>query len=396
MWAEEKRGLDHMEYEIINYRSEFKDQFLELARYLWSSDITLNAAYMEWKHEQNPYMDSPCIQLTLYKGRVVAQRAMFGAKWQVGSPPQTILVPCGGDAVVAPDHRGRGLVGKMIQFCLHDMTKSHYKYALILSGTDTTHSAVRGTGWRWVSSFQTMRLESHRRTVLRHLYRYTSRLPILASAARGLGQRVYALRSRSSANGRHPFYTLDKNSVLGETAALRNISVERAPRPEVMTEIVERINYDGRMRHVRDHQYFEWRYLNPLSRYRFLFWEDIKPEGYLVLQTSRYGTLGQVRIVDLEVTNTKVLRDLLYAIMHWGKFEDLNIWSATLPDETKTVLRNSGFGQPEETNDLEWGHTGLKIRAVDNDLHDADWVLANRRLLDMGAWDLRWIDSDSL
>ena len=41
-----------------------------------------------------------------------------------------------------------------------------------------------------------------------------------------------------------------------------------------MAELVERSG-DTRIRHVRDSQYFQWRFQNPLSRYRYLLrnWE---------------------------------------------------------------------------------------------------------------------------
>jgi hypothetical protein len=39
---------------------------------------------------------------------------------------------------------------------------------------------------------------------------------------------------------------------------------------------------------VRDQRYLAWRFLNPRSLYRFLFWEASKLEGYLVLQAKRY------------------------------------------------------------------------------------------------------------
>ena len=57
-----------MEYEIVKYCPEFKKQVVQLQTYLWSSDVALNAAYLEWKYEHNPYMKAPFIHLAVSEG----------------------------------------------------------------------------------------------------------------------------------------------------------------------------------------------------------------------------------------------------------------------------------------------------------------------------------------
>jgi hypothetical protein len=52
-----------MEYEIVKYCPEFKQQVLKLQTHLWSPDVTVNSAYLEWKYERNPYMKTPFIHL---------------------------------------------------------------------------------------------------------------------------------------------------------------------------------------------------------------------------------------------------------------------------------------------------------------------------------------------
>ena len=49
------------------------------------------------------------------------------------------------------------------------------------------------------------------------------------------------------------------------------VRVEREPRADAMAELVARLPYDGRIRHVRDARYLAWRYRNPLRDYRFLY-----------------------------------------------------------------------------------------------------------------------------
>jgi hypothetical protein len=94
-----------MEYEIQKYRPEFRDQVLALQTHLWGPDRKANSAYLSWKHAQNPYVEEPLIYLVLCEGTVVGMRAFFGARWQIGEPGQTFPGLCGGDMVVAPEHR---------------------------------------------------------------------------------------------------------------------------------------------------------------------------------------------------------------------------------------------------------------------------------------------------
>ena len=81
------RGAD---YEIVSYRPEFKSQVAELQRHQWGPDATLNAAYLEWKYERNPYLSTPLIYLALHGEHVVGMRAFCGGRWEVGEPTQLL------------------------------------------------------------------------------------------------------------------------------------------------------------------------------------------------------------------------------------------------------------------------------------------------------------------
>jgi len=79
-----------MEYVIVKYGPEFKQQIVKLQTHLWSPDVALNTAYLEWKYERNPYMKTPFIHLALSAGQVVGMRGMYGAKWANRLPSPNI------------------------------------------------------------------------------------------------------------------------------------------------------------------------------------------------------------------------------------------------------------------------------------------------------------------
>jgi GNAT superfamily N-acetyltransferase len=377
-----------MEYEIVKYAPEFKPQVVKLQTHLWGPDIALNSAYLEWKYERNPYMKTPFIHLALRAGDVVGMRGMCGAKWQIGHPTHTFLAPCAGDLVLAPDHRNRGLVAKIMETAVEELANNGYAYVFNFSAGLATQLGSLTTGWRSVGPLDMVRFRG-----------LQSRGQGYASSLRFARNILSSLLVPFTAR-KQPFYFLDGNSAKRRRETGRYVSVEHVPHPEAMAELVERIGSDGRLRHVRDQEYFVWRFQNPLSRYRFFFWRDTALEGYLVLRTSLQGK--RVSIVDWEATNQKVRADLLQAVIQWGKFNKLVLWTATLPPEVKTLLHNTGFRTLGKTESIGRAHSVkaprpmVLLRAVQQDLlKEGDWVVAQRRLLDLDNWDLRMIYADN-
>jgi hypothetical protein len=391
-----------LKYEIVKYTADFKGQVVELQKHLWSADSELNSAYLEWKYERNPYLSEPRIYLVMCDDRVVGMRGVYGAKWETGSPSQRFLCPCSGDLVIAPDHRRRGLVYELMAAIVDDPANSAHEYVFSLSASPATYVASVKTGWRSVGPPQTHErvrkistvpnssLDSPlRRTSLGRLYSRTRRI-------------FRRLRTGDPAGKENPFHRLDRAASLTEAEGDPFVTVAREPDCDAMAQLVERIGNGERIGHVRDREYFAWRFKNPLSRYRFLYWKDPMLKGYLVLQAwANPRRRGAVNIVDWEAATPRARKELLDAALRWGKFETVRIWCATLPDEAKTLLAGAGF-EPWETRE---GHGrglyasahrgGVLVRPVrDEMLKGSDWTLGNRKVLDMSHWDLRMIYSD--
>jgi hypothetical protein len=157
-----------------------------------------------------------------------------------------------------------------------------------------------------------------------------------------------------------------------------------------MAELVERIGWDGRMRRLRDRDYFDWRFRNPLSIYRFLFWEDSGLQGYLVLRASVYVN-PEIAIVDWEAANGEARRELLRAALRLGEFQSLDIWSSTLSEETRAILENLGFRPSSSVTGIAEYRPTVLVKPVG----DNAWTVAGRNLLELRDWDLRLGDSDA-
>ena len=168
------------------------------------------------------------------------------------------------------------------------------------------------------------------------------------------------------------------------------ISVSHSPPSEAMSELIARLPWDGRIRHVRDARYFDWRFRNPHHEYRFLFAGGERLDGYLVLH--RYVTDGydleHVNIVDWEATDEHVRAALLEAALRRGQFARVHTWTASRSDSTRSLLEKNGF----ETH-VGVRRQGLLVRRVGEESDDPPWRLDSRDPLDIENWDLRMLYS---
>lgn len=339
-----------MDYQILPYSPEFRDQILQLQTHLWNPSTKVNSAYLNWKYERNPYFDPPLITMVLSAGEVIGMRGMFGAKWQVGSPGQTRTILVGGDLVIAPNHRKRGLVKKINAAAINRLSQLGHDYVLNFSATPATYFSSINSGWRSAGPY--------------------------GMAGRAAGEISADLQARVRQAERH-------------------LSITETPNPSAMEELVQRAGRHGPMQHIRDQQYYAWRFQNPLNDYRFLFWQGNRLEGFIVLRAARYKRPGTMQIVDWEATNSGVFEDLLYTAIHHRSSHKTAIWTATLPSTAMRALGNVGFKRADESLGVKNYRPGVLVRAVNGETPPDQWVMAGRFLLDNANWNLRMIYSDT-
>jgi GNAT superfamily N-acetyltransferase len=376
-------------YAIIRYQHEHKNDVVELQKNLWSPRPDLNRSYLEWKYEKNPYLKDPLLYLALCGGRVVGMRGMLGARWEAGTPPKTFPGICTEDSVIHPDHRNRRLSSQIMKAVFEDVAAQGHRYLYSLSAAPVTVISSLAMGWKNVGPFELQAFRSQRAERFRILRKRMVETRVLWRFADRVPGRHWATR-------RTPLHELrDCPSVCRQTDRFR-IILDQSPRPEEMAGLIARMEYDGRIRHVRDREYLSWRFLNPLHRYLFLYWEEERLEGYLVLQeyVSELRPAAQVNIVDWEGTSREVREGLFNAALSLCPFPDLNIWTATLPEELKSLVRDAGFRLVHEatagTRDIP---PSLLVRSLQAGVPAAEWALDRRRMLDMANWDVRMVYS---
>ena len=280
-------------YEMVCYEPGLKKQVIDLQSHLWSPSLVLNDEYFGWKYERNPYVESPLIYLAMHKDRAVGMRGFHGMQLEGGVPNQKAVALYADDLVIDPEHRNHGLIRRIMAAAFEDLAKRSYQYVLNLSAGHMNFLTSLTTGWRSVGSMQPMVHRSWRVVLRSAQDRLITRLPLPSRRTTEIAGQRPGKKRQSMAN-------INAKRIKRIFAGIPWIHFEDKPRIAEMSELVERIGSTGQIRQVRDHQYFEWRFQNPLSRYRFLFWVKPRMEGYLVLQeyTSPYGNDEIVNIVD--------------------------------------------------------------------------------------------------
>lgn len=315
---------------------------------LWSPDSSVNEDYLAWRYEKNPY-PGVLIAVCEHDGEIVAVRGAHGMRWRIGD--SSALMPCLGDTVVDEQHEGRALVQQMTRWLLEALSRMGIDWVVNQSPGPLVEKISLRTGWRRVAEW----------TVA-----YTAKPP--PNAAIGFEQFDDAAAEGGESNG---LWISGGDLHPAEMAAL----VAQTHR--------------GRIAHIRDAQYFEWRTGNPLARYRWLYARSDRLEGYLLLGSVRHGS-RRVRILDLQGVDGGVQSLLLDRALQWGNFQEVRVWWNRFPRQVSRLLSERGFGVASDNSRRRATTLVAPTQSV------VDGFLVNGvDLLKPANWDPRMIQSDA-
>jgi GNAT superfamily N-acetyltransferase len=389
----EQTAVKADEYQVVRYHPEHRARLVELQRGLWSPYRRLNSDYLDWKHLRNPYTKEPLIYLAMLGDQVVGMRGFFGAKWQVGSPPQVFYAPGAGDLVIAPEHRNRGLVAQIMSSALRDLAARGYAYSVSLSAGSLTLLSQIATGWRSIGALQVMERSppaGHTASAMRALVRRTAAAVTIHRRLSNASRRVRGWLPGVPSAGH--FSVFDEWRGRRPPTMPSAIALSNSVLPGEMAVLVARLGSDGRICHVQDEEYFRWRFQNPLSLYRFLYWQESRLEGFLVLRASALPWRSEIGICAWAGTSPQVRSGLLAAATTCIGPQTLRIWSATLGETERTTLLSAGF-RPAAQGITSNPRMAL-IRPVRDEMLGEEWLADGRQVLDLRNWNLQMICSD--
>ena len=362
-----------MSYEFVKYSPSFKAQVVSLRSRVFGGTESFNAAYFEWKYEQNPYLGQPHLCLALDNGRVIGMRGAYGCRWGVGGAAGSIVIPSGGDFAVDVEHRGRGLGPKILVNQLKFLAAEGFKYVFSMSAGRTTRLLQLRCRWKRAATYQTWCRE-----------RTNSRPSLFVRGRRKL-RRI--LRGRSPDT---PFRRFDSWAA---TASGSLHGTSEALIAE-MSKLVGRCGKDSRIEQVRDASYYQWRLAFPQTAdsYRFIFYEQGgSVEGFFVLL--RPTSNVPLKIIDWATSSPSIWAELVHATVD-NNHEPIEIACTAFSPEQVRLLSQLDFKLIVEPDSRINPAPGVFLRALPDPERD-EWSLGGNPLFDENSWNMRMIFSDA-
>jgi hypothetical protein len=214
-----------------------------------------------------------------------------------------------------------------------DLTKRGYEYVVNTSAGRITVMTSLVAGWKSATTVEPVVLRSSSEKMRNRIRTRVRKIPGLWRLTRSSGAKVVSSPA--------PFRRIDRMGTFAVGEANASIVASREPRIDAMAELIKRLPYDGRIRHLRDATYLRWRYENPARTYRFLYYErNGRLEGYLVL--ARYEECQTpvlpFHIVDWEGSSPAVREELLRCATTVPRTSELGAWAGGLSREDRALL----------------------------------------------------------
>lgn len=347
-----------MSYRVTEYSPRFKDQIAALRCRVFGGTQAFAVKYFTWKYEQNPYLkEQPLFYIALHEGNVVGMLGAYGSQWRAGRSQKSWIIPCSAEFAVDPDHQRHGLGQQLSAYKSEDTARKGYKYSM--------HLSANRSSLRLQPKLQFERVATY------HSFQRGIERTLLARGRRKLKRLI----------GSRQIETPFRNFDIWAAQSSGSIIGALEPRISEMSDLVSRYCSESATRHARDTCFYRWRFADPSSVYRFIFYvQGGSMAGFFVLHQSTSG--GRTTIVDWETSTQVAWSKLLHAVAE-SNAQNLVITSTAFSEgQTQTLLR-MGFESVHVLNTATNPAPGIFL-----------WELANNSTVN-GDLDFRGSPSSS-
>ena len=388
--------------EIIKYTPAYRQDVLRIQEHHWGMGEAVNNAYFEWKYLRNPYMKEVLIYLAISGGEIVGMRGIYGTQWQMANTKNQFVWPCTGDLVIHPDFRNRGLLEKLNEAALKDLASLGFEYVFNFSAGEINLMQSLTTGWKSIGALPNLRCRKRHQSVNERIRSVIKKIPFIVPIYQYLrGKKEISSQAFSETRNAgekseiiNPFLNLDCHLIKAGEKANGNIWASDQARPEQMSDLMKHQAASERFNPRKDREYFAWRYGNPFSNYRFIFFGKEKLEGYLVLQASKRKYQNIVNVLDWAACDSKTETKLFKTALAWGQFEAVDLWSGMLSKDTERALKKMGFSAPVPKRFTEASVPTVLVKVTRHELSEKNWLCQGKPLLMQENWNLTMVESD--
>lgn len=378
-----------MNFEILRYSCDFKDHIDQIARLKtinWGLDFDVFRSYAKWNYLDRPHSNLPLIYFVRVGEEIVAMRGAYETTWQLKSSPDRFCALCSADLLILEEYRNKGIYKEFASFVMGDLCKMGVQYFLSFNASPLNTMISLSTGWKSIGKIKTMKKQ------------FLSNRSRAISAAKHLaGPRAIKFLKKAGLNlilKRRRKDGPQRNDLIyhrARTQLSSRIRLENSPRPLEMARLVESTLPKDKITLVRDESFFAWRYNNPLSKYRFLYWYDDGLKGYLVLQSHLYSieSIGTYNILELEASNPSIKIELLNSAISIINEGSISVWTNMLDQDSYDFLTSKGFTEGNAEKSVNNPPRIMLIRPIGK--HDDKFEFQGLNLLDSDNWDFKMI-----
>lgn len=378
-----------MNFEIFRYSCDFEDHIDQIARLKtinWGLDFDVFRSYAKWNYLDRPHSKPPLIYFVRVGEEIVAMRGAYETTWQVKNAPTRFNALCSADLLILQEYRNKGLYKEFANYVMDDLCKMGVQHYFSFTATPLNAMISLSIGWKAIGKINIMKKQFR-----------TNRSKAISLAKNIAGPRAIKLLKKAGLNlilKRRRKDNSQRNDEIYHRARMQfpsRISLENTPRPLEMSRLVDSTLPKDKITLVRDESFFQWRYNNPLSKYRFLYWYDDGLKGYLVLQSHLYSieSLGTYNIFELEATDSSIKIELLNAMTSIMNDVSISVWTNMLDQVSYEFLESKGFKEENSAKSVKEHSRTILIRPIGK--HDEKIEFQGLNLLDADNWDFKMI-----
>lgn len=361
-------------YTIRHYEPSDRDGFDVLYEAVFGSE--LSDRKFEWKFEKNPYVSHTPIVVAEIDGRIVGARAFVGHLIRAGD--QTVSALQGTDAMVHPDHRGRGIYSRLVEYTVEYYRECDQNIRFTFPNQQSLPGNLKH-GARLVGTVPTY-------------YRIQDPSSVLGSDTDArvsrLVERIGSPLARSYLGVRDRFAP--------ESDAGLTITRHSEIPAKTLASVYES-SVPNSLHTVRDEDFYDWRFENPSWEYTaYTASRENHPVGGLIVGTRTSDGTTTTRLTDilpLDGRNRRgVLASLLDVVLGEHKRSDtIAAFGHSVP---RALLFRYGFLSDDRLPLSRVStSTPMVVRSLSSD--ESDWSLDGMNLADEASWMLSYSDRDS-
>lgn len=343
--------------EIVEYSSEYKEQVINLLKYLWTNrDYKQRKALFEWKYEYGSPIKN-LMFIALINNHVVGLRGFTINPTRLMD--RVFYIACLADAITDPNRRRLGIFNKLTLFSINSLEKKGVKIITSLSANKMSAQGNKKLGW----------IELFDKQVVFKIFP----IGVLKNYRKN---RNYELRSKRTKDN----LVLQISDKLDfDVDSLANLALQNIQKDKITT--------------IKNSIWYKWKLANPTKNYIYgTCWDNDQLVSFALLNRSKkYWTL-----VDYSFKDQSNLNKLLKFMFSELKPPIVITWQASLNTETKKILKKRGFYSYNLLLSLfNKKSEPVLIRPTCYPLNEHDWILDNYNLKDPNLWHVGIYDSDA-